>query len=174
MSIIPVRKNMEGAKGLEHVLAIDYEKCTGCRNCELACSVAHYNEFSPSRARIQVIKQETRNIVAPVVCLQCASPLCQKACPNEAIVKNEYGILYVKSDTCIGCGNCVAACVYGGITIDPKTKKAIKCDHCSGDPACAKACEYGAITYETKDGLQVRHKGTESVMSIVVPLMEDE
>ncbi len=166
--------NIEGAMVLGHVLAIDYEKCTGCRNCELACSVAHYNEFSPARARIQVIKQETKNIIAPVVCLQCESPLCQKACPNEAIVQNEHGILYVKSETCVGCGNCVTACVYGGIALDPTTKKAIKCDHCFGDPACVKACEYGAITYESKDGLQTRFKGTESALSIVMPLKESE
>lgn len=166
---------MEGATDLGHVLAIDYDKCTGCRNCELACSVEHYQEFSPARARIQVIKQESRNIVAPIVCLQCESPLCREACPNDAIVMNEHEILYVKSETCVGCGNCVSACVYGGIAIDPKTKKAIKCDHCWGDPACLKACEYGAITYESKaDGLQVRHKGTKTVMNIVGPLKEND
>jgi len=81
-----------------------------------------------------------------MVCLQCETPLCQGACPNGAIVENEHGILYVKHETCIGCMNCVTACVYGGIAIDPKTKKAIKCDLCNGDPACVKACDYGAIS----------------------------
>ena len=56
--------------------------------------------------------------------------------------------------------NCVTACVYGGIAIDPRTKKAIKCDLCNGDPACAKACDYGAIKVATvkDDGFQQRSK----------------
>jgi len=61
---------------------------------------------------------------------------------------------------CIGCANCVTACTYGGISIDPKSKKAIKCDLCDGDPACAKACDYGAISIATmkKEGLHQRRK----------------
>lgn len=160
---------------MERVLAIDYDKCTGCRNCELACSVAHFKVFNPARSRIQVIKQEDRNIVAPVVCLQCESPLCREACPNGAIVMNEHGILRVHSDVCVGCGNCITACIYGGIALDPKTKKAIKCDHCWGDPQCVKACEYGAITYETApDGLQIRQKGIEAMADTLMPIKEGE
>ena len=160
---------------MEHVLAIDFESCTGCRNCELACSVTHYQEFSPSRSRIQVIKQESSNIVAPVVCLQCEKPLCQDACPNGAIEKNDVDVLYVKSETCVGCGNCVTACIYGGILIDPKTRKAAKCDHCQGEPACVKACEYNAITYEKREsGLQARSRGLKPVMSIIGPIEEDD
>jgi carbon-monoxide dehydrogenase iron sulfur subunit len=57
--------------------------------------------------------------------------------------------------------NCVTACVYGGIEIDPKTLKAIKCDMCWGNPACVKACEYGAISMvEAKEqGFRVRREG---------------
>jgi len=131
---------------VKEFLTIDLERCTGCRNCELACSTVHTQSFNPKRSRIQILKEEVRNLVVPMVCLQCETPLCQGACPNGAIVENEHGILYVKHETCIGCMNCVTACVYGGIAIDPKTKKAIKCDLCNGDPACVKACDYGAIS----------------------------
>ncbi|MHA2424036.1 MAG: 4Fe-4S dicluster domain-containing protein [Candidatus Thorarchaeota archaeon] len=151
---------------VEKVLAIDFEKCTGCRNCELACSIAHTQTFNPARSRIQILKNELENVLAPMVCLQCERPLCKNACPNDAIVKNEHGILYVDSDVCVGCMNCVTACVYGGITIDPKTKKAIKCNHCEGNPKCEPACEYGAITYlEKKQGLELRKRGTKSLTS---------
>lgn len=93
-----------------------------------------------------------------MVCLQCEKPLCQDACPTGAIIENEYGILYVKQETCIGCMNCVTACVFGGIAIDPRTKKAIKCNLCDGDPACIKACGYGAISVESikPEGLHQR------------------
>ncbi|MBN2229636.1 MAG: 4Fe-4S dicluster domain-containing protein [Candidatus Thorarchaeota archaeon] len=146
---------------MSEILTIDINRCTGCRNCELACSVVHSQSFNPKRSRIQILKDEVRNMLLPMVCLQCEDPLCQEACPNGAIIENEYGILYVDSALCIGCMNCVTACVYGGIAIDPVTKKAVKCDLCSGDPACAKACEYGAITLVKREpsGLQQRRRG---------------
>ncbi len=100
-----------------------------------------------------------------MVCLQCDTPLCKDACPNGAIRENEHGILYVDSSICIGCMNCVSACIYGGIAIDPITRKAIKCDHCEGDPACLKACEYGAIEYVLDKGTEQRYKGTSIVTS---------
>jgi carbon-monoxide dehydrogenase iron sulfur subunit len=81
-----------------------------------------------------------------MVCLQCENPFCQEACPNGAIVENEHGILFVEKDICIGCMNCVTACIFGGVGLDPVTRKAVKCDLCGGNPACAKACQYGAIS----------------------------
>jgi Fe-S-cluster-containing hydrogenase component 2 len=61
--------------------------------------------------------------------------------------------------------NCVTACTFGGIEIDPMTLKAIKCDLCWGDPACIKACEYGAISLveAEKVGLDARRKGVDVV-----------
>lgn len=148
---------------MKSFLAIDLQKCTGCRNCELACSVAHTQTFNPRRSRIQILKDEPRNLVVPMVCLQCEEPLCEQACPNGAISYNEKGTLVVDHELCIGCENCVTACVYGGIEIDPHTLKAIKCDLCWGDPACVKACEYGAISLvEAKqDGIKARRKGVD-------------
>ena len=146
---------------MKSFLAIDLHKCTGCRNCELACSAERTKSFNPKRSRIQILKDEPRNIVVPMVCLQCEVPLCEQACPNGAISYNEKGTLVVDSKVCIGCMNCVTACIYGGIEIDPKTLKAKKCDICWGDPACIKACDYGAISLvEAKEqGLKARRKG---------------
>ncbi len=146
---------------LKSFLAIDLHKCTGCRNCELACSAEHTKSFNPRRSRIQILKDEVRNLIVPMVCLQCEDPLCEYACPNGAISYNDIGILVVDSDVCIGCENCVTACTYGGIEIDPQTLKAIKCDLCGGDPACIKACDYGAISLVTskKDGFKERREG---------------
>jgi len=145
---------------VKEILTIDLELCTGCRNCELACSTAHTNSFNPKRSRIQILKDEVRNLIVPMVCLQCETPLGKDACPNGAIVENDHGNLYVKHEVCIGCSNCVTACVYGGIAIDPQSKKAIKCDLCNGDPACVKACDYGAISVSSTkpEGLHQRKK----------------
>lgn len=153
---------------LKQILIVDHEKCTGCRNCELACSVAHYKTFNPARSRIQVIKEENKDVIAPMVCLQCEQPLCQDACPTGAIGKNEHGVLFVDHDVCIGCLNCVTACIYGGIAIDPVRRMAIKCDLCWGDPACAKRCEYGAISYVPfEEGIRQRFEGTMATRTAV-------
>ena len=145
-------------------LAVDLDRCTGCRNCELACSLKHTNTFNPKRARIQILKNEPRNLLVPMVCLQCESPLCKEACPNNAIKENEAGVLFVDHAICIGCGNCVTACTFGGIEIDPLVRKAIKCDLCNGDPACVKACDYGAITMVTNEdaGYTTRRKALDA------------
>ena len=145
---------------MQGIIMIDADKCTGCRMCELICSAIKEGEFLPSKARIKVFSRPRIGISVPMVCLQCEKPLCQDACPNGAIIENSHGILYVNQDTCIGCMNCVTACVYGGIAIDPQTKKAIKCDLCDGEPACVKACDYGAISVAiiSPEGLGQRRK----------------
>ncbi len=146
---------------MKQVLVVDLKKCTGCRNCELACSVRNTRSFNPSRSRIQVLKDEVKNLLLPMVCLQCEEPLCQDACPNGAIVENSTEVLTVKEDVCVGCLNCATACIYGGITLDPYTQKAVKCDLCDGDPACVAACEYGAISViEQKRGAKERREAT--------------
>jgi len=153
---------------LKNILAVDMNLCTGCRNCELACSVKHTHSFNPARARIQIIKEEPSNIVLPVVCLQCEVPLCKDACPTGAIMENDVGNLTVNKDICIGCYNCVTACVFGGIAVDPVTRKVVKCDMCNGDPACAKACEYHAISIRpaTYEGATERYSGFKPVSNL--------
>jgi carbon-monoxide dehydrogenase iron sulfur subunit len=156
-------------------LVIDNERCTGCRNCEMACSLENTRTFNPKRSRIQILKDEVRNLIVPMVCLQCEEPLCQNACPNGAIVRNESGVLTVNHEVCIGCSNCVSACVYGGIELDPRSRKAVKCDLCNGDPACVKACDYGAITLVDREeaGYITRRKGMETPAQIVGLFVEE-
>jgi Fe-S-cluster-containing dehydrogenase component len=158
---------MESPVHLKSILAIDTKRCTGCRNCELACSAVHTGTFNPRRSRVQVLKNEVRNMTLPVVCLQCEKPLCAEACPTVAIAKNSKDILVVDDESCIGCKDCMAACIYGGIVMDPLTGRAIKCDLCQGDPACVKACPYGAIVMlpAKPDGARERYGGIETLLS---------
>ena len=52
---------------------------------------------------------------------------------------------------CLGCGDCVAACQFGAITMDPETGLPVvdetKCTACG---ACAKACPKGVIELRNK------------------------
>lgn len=115
--------------------------CSGCKLCELYCSLQHNGAFNPRRSRIRVVELGT-GIDIPVTCQQCQDPACQAACEFKAIEYDEkLKIVVVDEDKCTGCQACVGACPYGIIAIDPSTKKAIKCDLCGGErPACVDIC----------------------------------
>jgi carbon-monoxide dehydrogenase iron sulfur subunit len=139
---------------MENVLWVDIEKCSGCRTCEVACSLKNTGQSNPTRSRIRIIRYERQgqfhNFI-PMVCQQCSNPLCMEACPVNAISRNaETGAMVVASDTCVGCRVCVMICPIGGVSIDPMTNVAYKCDLCDGDPECVKHCDPEAITYIPK------------------------
>jgi len=115
--------------------------CSGCRLCELWCSVEHNQTFNPVRSRIRVVEIQT-GIDVPVTCQQCPDPACLKACRFQAIALDEkLHIPLVDEDKCTGCKECLGACPFGIITLDPATHKAIKCDLCGGgEPACVAIC----------------------------------
>lgn len=130
------------------VLMIDYEKCTGCRLCEMVCSVYHEGVVNPELSRIKIVKWEWEGRYVPMTCQQCTSAPCMAICPVKAISRDEnLGRVVVDSDLCIGCRMCVAVCPFGGAKFDSVNKQIIKCDLCDGDPQCVRFCEVGAIQY---------------------------
>lgn len=137
---------------MQKSLKIDPAKCTGCRQCEMACSFTHTGAFNPSRSRIRVFIFEAEARFVPYTCTQCAEAWCQRACPTEAITADaRLGAKVVNEKTCVGCKVCTIACPFGTINYQQATGKVAKCDLCGGDPACAKACPTGAITYVDAD-----------------------
>jgi len=130
------------------VLMIDYEKCTGCRLCELVCSVKHEGVSNPTRSRIKIVKWEMEGRYVPMSCQQCESAPCMAVCPVKAISRDGgMGRVEIDYDVCIGCRMCVAICPFGAMAFDTLAKKVIKCDFCDGDPLCVKFCEAEAIQY---------------------------
>jgi Fe-S-cluster-containing hydrogenase component 2 len=130
------------------ILVADPTKCTGCRVCEIICSVKKEGVSNPARARIGVIKSEITYFDIPIFCQQCESPICVPICPTNAISREEeLGRIMIDYDLCIGCKICVTICPFGGIGFDPIAKKVIKCDLCDGDPVCAKFCETKALEF---------------------------
>lgn len=130
------------------VLLLDYEKCTGCRECELACSIMHEGVSNPARSRIKVIKWEEEGRYVPMSCQQCESAPCQAICPVNAISRDEtLNRVMVNYDTCIGCRMCITVCPFGAMGFDALAKKVIKCDLCDGDPQCVRFCETKAVQY---------------------------
>lgn len=130
------------------VLMIDHEKCTGCRLCELVCSVKHEGVSNPARSRIKVVKWEWEGRYIPMSCQQCLSAPCQMVCPIKAISRDEsLNSVVIDYDVCIGCRICVAACPFGAMKFDNLANQVNKCDLCDGEPQCVRFCETKAIQY---------------------------
>lgn len=132
---------------MEMGLVIDPVKCTGCKQCEMACSYVKEGSFNPSKSRIRVFDFHQDARFVPYTCTQCDEAWCQQACPTNAITTNEQGVKLVNDALCVGCKVCTIACPFGTVNYNASTGKVIKCDHCGGQPACADACPTDAITY---------------------------
>src|SRR5947209_2843783 len=87
------------------------------------------------------------------VCKHCARAGCLESCPTGAIVRTEYGSVYVQPDVCNGCGYCVSACPFGVIDKREDDGRAWKCTLCYDrlkadmTPACAKSCPTASIQF---------------------------
>jgi len=133
------------------VLTINPDKCTGCRGCELACSLKNAGEFNPVRSRIKVIGY-AELFSLPVVCLQCDRPYCAEVCPTGAITKDETtGIVSVSEEKCVGCKMCTLACPFGTIVFSSADKRVVKCELCGGEPECVLFCAPGALQFKEAD-----------------------
>jgi Fe-S-cluster-containing hydrogenase component 2 len=139
------------------------EKCTGCRICELICSAGKHEEFNPKRSRVRIVKEERFFIDIPSICQHCSNPLCLKDCDSGAIEKTKEGYVVVDQEKCIACEECVAACPFDSIFMDPVDNKAIVCDLCQGNPKCVQWCPTEALTLQKDDSRTGRKKRTSSV-----------
>ena len=118
----------------------DYDKCTGCRLCELACSLHHENKFWPESSRVRVFML-VPGVEMPHLCTQCSDYPCVNACPKKALSVDETtGAVKVNNEECIACGICTNACPGKIPHLHPDRKRVVICDLCDGKPECAKTC----------------------------------
>ncbi len=142
-----------------YVIAIDYDKCTGCRICELTCSLSTTGETNPAKARMRIIKiQENGYFFSiPSVCMKCGDTVCKAVCPMGAISDDpSTGARAIDKDKCIACSACVYACPFGAIAVDRSAGHSYTCSHCDGDPVCVKFCPTEAIQYLDTDEVSLR------------------
>jgi formate dehydrogenase iron-sulfur subunit len=164
--------------------------CIGCKACEVACkewnqlpddgfnftgmSFDNTVQLGASTWRhvafierpVPLGGQTTANgfswLFMSDVCKHCESAGCLENCPTGAIVRTEFGSVYVQPDVCNGCGYCVAGCPFGVIDRRKDDGRAWKCTLCYDrlkdgvEPACAKACPTDSIVFGDLDELRVR------------------
>lgn len=166
---------------MQKIIFVDPNKCTGCRTCELVCSVKNAGVANPSRARIHVVKWEMECFEIPMLCQQCEDAPCVEVCPVHAISRDdELGRNVVDHDKCIVCKMCVLACPFGAMKYDVRGNAVIKCEMCDGDPQCVAICDTHAVSFVDANtanvniqreaasrGYQVRKSQKESIGSDV-------
>jgi len=125
--------------------------CSGCRTCEIVCSLYNEGVVNPELARIQVLKDELGGYICEAMpCLQCDGPECLLACPTGALyVDDVTGARVIDEKECIGCKLCMEACptTPSRIRFNIAKNVCFKCDLCGGDPQCVKFCSMGALTF---------------------------
>ncbi len=133
-------------------LKIDPERCTGCKQCELACAWVQSSSLRPSRSLIRVHIFDELASFAPYTCMQCDEAWCMNACPVNAIGVDEHtGAKVVDERLCIGCHLCALVCPFGTVFLKTHDEKVSKCHLCGGEPACALVCPTQAIEFGETD-----------------------
>src|SRR3990172_4507432 len=103
------------------VRVIDTKRCMGCRACVAACAVENY--YVPDAPWNVMMEYEVgtfpnvRKVFTTMNCMHCEHPSCKAACDAigvKAISKNQFGVVLIDYDKCIGCGYCAPVCRAGG------------------------------------------------------------
>lgn len=124
------------------------ERCSGCRLCEVVCTLSHEGTIWPEASRIRVFERFP-GACTPNICVQCDNPPCVAACPVGALsVDGTTGAVRVDESTCTTCGACTTACP-GSVPRIPRGKEhVVICDLCGGEPRCVAVCQkagHGAL-----------------------------
>ena len=122
-------------------IARDYAACSGCKRCEIACSMKFEGWIWPEASMVRVF-MPFPGLEVPHLCAQCDDYPCVGSCPTVALsVDPVTKAVIVDKEKCISCGNCIRACPGNVPILHPETNKATICNLCNGDPECVKVCK---------------------------------
>lgn len=88
---------------MQRSLHITPARCTGCLQCEMACSYVNEGRFNPAKSPIKVFTFHHEGRFVPHTFIHCAEAWCQKACPVDAIRLDYETGAKVVVDRCVGC-----------------------------------------------------------------------
>jgi len=134
---------------MREMLVANFDRCTGCRTCELACSFQKEGGYNPAFARLKVVSTEDGLWSDVVVCAQCDNAACLRTCPHKAITREAAtGVVALDQEVCKACGICLKYCHRRMVRLNPGQRKPVKCDLCPevGDTRpCVEPCPTDAL-----------------------------
>jgi formate dehydrogenase iron-sulfur subunit len=160
-------------------MLVDTSECIGCKACEVACKQWNQNEARIAQEPgtyqshpnldaqtwtvIKFTETDDENgmtkwLMQKHNCMHCTEAGCVTACPTDCLHYDDYGIVSLNQEKCIGCGYCEPACPFDAIHVDKTAfrqtaQKAGKCTLCfdrvsnAMQPACVSTCPTDCIKY---------------------------
>lgn len=123
-------------------LLMDSAKCSGCRACQVACSLNLFGLNNPKMSALSIIPHFPEPGEYEIrTCTQCGE--CANVCPSGAIKVDARGVYYVVPEDCNLCEACVSACPENVMFVRAElAETSWKCDLC-GD--CVAVCGMDAL-----------------------------
>ncbi len=89
---------------LKRTLIFDADNCTGCKICELICSMTCHGEYNPRRSHIRLLRNREMDVMIAALdtdCNFCGS--CVEWCPYDVLefVTPQEAVL-IRKQLCIG------------------------------------------------------------------------
>ena len=162
-------------------IIVDLNRCTGCMTCVIACKEENLTRPKVWWNRILELENEALDDIIYLrnACMHCDEPPCAEACSTGAFYKRPDGVVLIDQKKCVGAGDCVDACPYGVIDINPREEyfpgeqmpyekatyahrshppgKSSKCTLCTHridqgkEPICVEACPSRAMIFGDLD-----------------------
>lgn len=144
----------------------DAENCIGCHTCHVACKDIHNlavgENFRTVRTFTTGSGYTPRMYHISLACNHCAAPTCIPACPEDALLKDAFGLVQIDEGMCTGCGDCIDACPYEVIVLLGSGIVG-KCDGCVAlrahgeEVACVSSCPQRVLEFGLIDDLRAAH-----------------
>lgn len=124
------------------MIKVNKDKCTGCRICEIICSIEHTDGINTKKARIRY-SDNWPLIGSLSFCRQCQKKVCLEVCPTNAISLDHRGLITINNENCVECMACSDACIFGNLPV--YYNKPLFCDTCNGKYLCINWCPRNAL-----------------------------
>ena len=141
------------------IIAVDLNRCVGCKNCEWACAFSRTGDFKQEQTNIIAHVYPEDRFVATLTCVHCEKPICLAVCPIRALKRDpQTNAVVVEENRCIGCKMCMQVCPFGNIYFDPEKRVVHKCNLCEGDPHCIRFCMTKALDFVEVSDIPMRRR----------------
>lgn len=131
----PARGYLEKIGDPPMKIRIESKKCSGCRLCEIVCSLSHLGVVNTEKSAIRIHKDDLESSLnRPVLCRQCKE---MKCLAGEEVTEKSEGKKFIWDRAR------AARCPFEALEVFDDN--AYHCDLCGGRPQCVKVCTTGAL-----------------------------